>query len=44
VIVIATYFNLPEGMPDWGDVRLVHFTPNFVSTLSHAGLCVYVLA
>ncbi|KAK7024960.1 aa-trans domain-containing protein [Favolaschia claudopus] len=32
VIVITVYFNPLEGMPERGEVRLIHFTPNFVST------------
>jgi len=32
VIVITVYFNPLEGMPDRGEVHLIHFTPNFVST------------
>ncbi|KAJ7464531.1 transmembrane amino acid transporter protein-domain-containing protein [Mycena latifolia] len=32
VIVITVYFNPLEGMPERGEVHLVHFTPNFVST------------
>ncbi|KAJ7763627.1 transmembrane amino acid transporter protein-domain-containing protein [Mycena maculata] len=32
VIVISVYFNPLEGMPDRGEVHLIHFTPNFVST------------
>lgn len=32
VIVITCYFHTPEGSPTPGDISLVHFTPNFVST------------
>ncbi|KAJ7149759.1 transmembrane amino acid transporter protein-domain-containing protein [Mycena crocata] len=32
VIVITVYFNPLEGMPDRGEVHLIHFSPNFVST------------
>ncbi|KAJ7066268.1 transmembrane amino acid transporter protein-domain-containing protein [Mycena amicta] len=32
LIVITVYYNPLEGMPDRGEVRLIHFTPNFVST------------
>jgi len=32
VIVIYCYFRPLEGMPPRGEVRLIHFTPNFVST------------
>ncbi|KAJ7509741.1 transmembrane amino acid transporter protein-domain-containing protein [Mycena galericulata] len=32
VIVITVYFDPLEGMPDRGEVHLIHFTPNFVST------------
>ncbi|KAJ7117491.1 transmembrane amino acid transporter protein-domain-containing protein [Mycena epipterygia] len=32
VIVISVYFNPLEGMPERGEVHLIHFTPNFVST------------
>ncbi|KAJ6581994.1 vacuolar amino acid transporter 5 [Mycena capillaripes] len=32
VIVITVYFSPLEGMPDRGEVHLIHFTPNFVST------------
>ena len=31
-IVISCYFRPIDGMPTRGEVRLVHFTPNFVST------------
>ena len=31
-IVITCYFDRPEGTESPGEVRLVHFTPNFVST------------
>ncbi|KAJ7625623.1 transmembrane amino acid transporter protein-domain-containing protein [Roridomyces roridus] len=32
LIVITVYFNPLEGMPERGEVHLIHFTPNFVST------------
>jgi len=32
VIVITCYFRPLEGTPAPGEVRLVHITPNFVST------------
>ncbi|KAJ6481258.1 transmembrane amino acid transporter protein-domain-containing protein [Mycena vitilis] len=32
VIVITVYFHPLEGMPERGEVRLIHFTPGFVST------------
>ncbi|RDB23312.1 Vacuolar amino acid transporter 5 [Hypsizygus marmoreus] len=32
VIVIVCYFWPLQGMPTRGEVRLIHFTPNFVST------------
>jgi len=32
VIVIKCYFWPLKGMPEAGEVRLIHFTPNFVST------------
>ncbi|KAJ7250487.1 transmembrane amino acid transporter protein-domain-containing protein [Mycena haematopus] len=32
VIVITVYFNPLEGMPERGEVHLIHFTPNFIST------------
>ncbi|KAJ7289179.1 transmembrane amino acid transporter protein-domain-containing protein [Mycena rebaudengoi] len=32
VIVITVYFSPLEGMPEKGEVRLIHFTPNFVSS------------
>ncbi|KAF7309191.1 Aa-trans domain-containing protein [Mycena kentingensis (nom. inval.)] len=32
LIVISVYYNPLEGMPDRGEVHLIYFTPNFVST------------
>lgn len=32
IIVITCYFFPLEGMPPRGEVHLIHFTPNFVST------------
>ncbi|KAJ7314363.1 transmembrane amino acid transporter protein-domain-containing protein [Mycena albidolilacea] len=32
VIVITVYYNPLEGMPERGEVHLIHFSPNFVST------------
>jgi len=32
LIVITVYYNPLEGMPERGEVHLVHFTSNFVST------------
>ena len=32
VIVIACYFRPLAGMPERGEVHLIHFTPNFIST------------
>ncbi|KAF7308221.1 Aa-trans domain-containing protein [Mycena chlorophos] len=32
LIVISVYYSPLEGMPERGEVHLIHFTPNFVST------------
>ncbi|CAK5273800.1 unnamed protein product [Mycena citricolor] len=32
VIVITVYYNPLEGMPERGEVHLIHFTPNFISS------------
>jgi len=32
LIVIVCYFSPPEGIEPPGDISLIHFTPNFVST------------
>ncbi|KAJ8521235.1 hypothetical protein ONZ45_g2045 [Pleurotus djamor] len=32
IIVITCYFHPLKGSPEPGEVRLIHFTPNFVST------------
>jgi amino acid permease len=32
VTVITVYYNPLEGMLEWGEVHLIHVSPNFVST------------
>lgn len=32
LIVVVCYFHPPEGIQPPGEIHLIHFTPNFIST------------